>query len=56
LQELARWMNKQDLASDLVRSCKIMQDDFKTKILKARSACKYLQDQWLARLSKIKQD
>ena len=40
LQEIARWMNKQDLAiylaidlardlaRDLVRSCKILQDDF----------------------------
>jgi len=28
LQELASWMNKQDLARDLVRSCKNLQDDF----------------------------
>ncbi len=28
LKELARWMNNQDLARDLIRSCKIMQDNF----------------------------
>ncbi len=44
-------MNKQDLARDLVRSCKMI---FNTDW--ARSPCKFLQDQWLARLSQIKQD
>ena len=41
-------MNKQDLARDLVRSCKMI---FNQDL--ARSPCKYLQDQWWVRLSKI---